>query len=341
VPTLDTPMPAGKNVIWCGTFQMAWNRLRDDVIKEPIRITGAEEIAARLNTAPLKESDLPPGSFYAAAGKVSDGIVETIHQEMAKRFPKATPYPFEGVDPDDLVAYGYLRTSAKFALPYWDHEYGQAFTDSAGNKTHIRTFGLYHGHGYAPDNGKVARQVQVLYAEAEPAKTKDSWEKRKLTAFAADLCRTSQPNQLILAVVERKETLAATWADLKIRIDSWDSNKFKPFDSHCRLEVPNLNWKLKHEFTELAGEDKRFENAGFSRSLIGKAFQMIDFSLNKGGADLESEAALDVKEAAMDRPDLSLVFDRPFLIVMRQRGCEEPFFMMWVDNAELLVRPEK
>lgn len=27
-PTLDSPMVAGKNMVWCATFQMAWDELR-------------------------------------------------------------------------------------------------------------------------------------------------------------------------------------------------------------------------------------------------------------------------------------------------------------------------
>ena len=46
-PTLDTPVPAGKNVIWCSSFQLAWNKLKDDIVKAPVEIKGAEEIAKR------------------------------------------------------------------------------------------------------------------------------------------------------------------------------------------------------------------------------------------------------------------------------------------------------
>ena len=56
VPTLHTPIPPGKNVIWCASFQVAWNRLKDDVIKEPIRIENAEEVCERLNRAPQSSS---------------------------------------------------------------------------------------------------------------------------------------------------------------------------------------------------------------------------------------------------------------------------------------------
>jgi hypothetical protein len=31
-----------------------------------------------------------------------------------------------------------------------------------------------------------------------------------------------------------------------------------------------------------------------------------------------------------------LFFDGPFLIVLSKRGLRQPFFVMWVDNAELL-----
>lgn len=33
---------------------------------------------------------------------------------------------------------------------------------------------------------------------------------------------------------------------------------------------------------------------------------------------------------------LPIFFYRPFLIFIRKRGVRQPFFVMWVDNAELL-----
>lgn len=68
VPTLDTPPPAGKNAIWCASFQMAWGRLAKDTPKDPIQVKNAEAVAERLNQARFSENDLVPGTFYAAAG---------------------------------------------------------------------------------------------------------------------------------------------------------------------------------------------------------------------------------------------------------------------------------
>jgi hypothetical protein len=74
VPTLDTPLPAGKNAIWCASFQLAWNRLSKDTLKDPIQVKNAEAVAERLNQAQLSEKDLPPGTFYAAAGVAGEAI---------------------------------------------------------------------------------------------------------------------------------------------------------------------------------------------------------------------------------------------------------------------------
>ena len=50
VPTLDTPIPDGKSAVWCASFQLAWDKLKEDVIKGPVEITNAviEENGKRL-----------------------------------------------------------------------------------------------------------------------------------------------------------------------------------------------------------------------------------------------------------------------------------------------------
>jgi hypothetical protein len=140
VPTLDTPMPKGKNVIWCSSFELAWNRLRNDVVKEPVRIKGAESIANRLNASTASEADLMPESVFAAAGRTSDGIVERIRREMAERFPDHA-LPEFGPDAA-IIAYAYLKAAAEFTLPFFDNEDELAFADAAGKKTGVASFGL-------------------------------------------------------------------------------------------------------------------------------------------------------------------------------------------------------
>ena len=98
--------------------------------------------------------------------------------------------------------------------------------------------------------------------------------------------------------------------------------------------VPNLNWEVEHNFSELEGSDKRFLNAGFSSYYVAKAMQTIRFRLDRSGAELASEVQIPCLPMATH-----YVCDRPFLIIFKKRDAKHPFFVMWVDNAELLCEP--
>jgi hypothetical protein len=87
-------------------------------------------------------------------------------------------------------------------------------------------------------------------------------------------------------------------------------------------------WEIDHRFDELIG--KLVSNAN-PRMPIVEAKQSIKFKLDRCGAILESEADI----AAASIPKM-FIFDRPFLVYMKKRDCEQPFFVMWIDNAELL-----
>jgi hypothetical protein len=62
------------------------------------------------------------------------------------------------------------------------------------------------------------------------------------------------------------------------------------------------------------------------------AAQMVQFSLDRTGAKLKTETRL-MATAAMPRQNRDYLFDRPFLLAMRQREAKAPFFLLWVDDA--------
>jgi hypothetical protein len=146
------------------------------------------------------------------------------------------------------------------------------------------------------------------------------------------------PNQIVVACVPPKATLRETLDDVEKRTHEYarkpDQEYLRRFGIRDVLLVPNLNWELRRRFAELEGRDKRFLNAGFSDFYIREAMQTIRFKLDRSGAELSSESKL------YCMPDAThFILDRPFLIVVKKRGAERPFFAMWVDNAELLCKP--
>jgi hypothetical protein len=116
VPTLDTPCPPNKNVIWCSSFQLVWNEVRDNVIGAPLKVIGAEETVARLNAAQQSNSDFDPKSLYVAGGWTKDGIVEKIREDMAVKFPSHVLPDFRGLE-GGILAYYTSRPTCHSNIP--------------------------------------------------------------------------------------------------------------------------------------------------------------------------------------------------------------------------------
>ncbi|MHC4743695.1 MAG: hypothetical protein ACYS8Z_17400, partial [Planctomycetota bacterium] len=148
IPTLDTPTGPGKNVIWCSSFQLAWNEMRNFLGGEPLQVLGAEVLTARLNNAPQSSADLEKGSYFIAAGAVQNGIVERIHSELRSRFSTAPPPEFEleRLNPAGYLAYAYLTANVRFEIPFRENKDEFIFEDSRGEKTPVKSFGIWDAH---------------------------------------------------------------------------------------------------------------------------------------------------------------------------------------------------
>ncbi len=97
------------------------------------------------------------------------------------------------------------------------------------------------------------------------------------------------------------------------------------------LLIPDIVWRITHRFTEIEG--RKFTNTGLKGQKINLAWQDIQFRLTRTGAELRSDAGISM----LSLPAYYL-FNRPFLIFMKKRDAQTPYFVMWIDNAELLCK---
>ncbi|MCX5646697.1 MAG: hypothetical protein NTZ17_18775 [Phycisphaerae bacterium] len=141
----------------------------------------------------------------------------------------------------------------------------------------------------------------------------------------------------------RSETLGETAKTLQEKIGAFKNDpdyealrKLRPPDT---LIVPDVLYKLTHHFDELL--NKHLGNQKWLDYFFFEALQKIDFSLSRTGVVLKSEARLRATlggPATVEKPR-HLHFDRPFLICVQKREPDAtPFFLMWVDNAELMTK---
>ncbi|HUW63014.1 MAG TPA: hypothetical protein VMZ06_18570 [Candidatus Bathyarchaeia archaeon] len=352
-PTLDTPIVPGKNIVWCSTMQMAWNELKDKLAKGPVQISKSQEVADRLNNSPYVAQDAPEGSWYAVAGM---DIENEVRRQMAKRFPTIELPDFPA---GPLLAFAALEVDVAFLHRYSDLQKPLQFKSADGNVSPVRAFGLSE-----TDNLSVmARyQAKVLYNSS-----------RYLTStpeeFVLELCVHDQV-QVVIAHIPLMSTLSDTVEEVATMADEFSQwrkevvvRRLKeeinrstdpverqkeletvehyahPMDllSQDTLAIPATNWRLAHRFSEL--ERTVLLNENVKGVPIELVLQTIDFRMDRTGTRVKSIAAIAAGTApVIGRAPIPqhYVVDGPFMIMMKKRNCERPFFVMWVDNAELL-----
>jgi len=335
VATLDCPIPEHKNVIWCGTFQICWDKFKNDIIKEPVRLIGVQDLDNRLNQGEFSTKNIEPESFYATAGFVKDDILNEIKQEMARRFPSEPTPVFSKLYeklPLASAAYSFLSVDIGFKYPFYTNNNLLTFESSDGTHANIPSF-CAHTEVWDRNTENVREQVEILYDNFQFGRSKNSNE------FVVDLCKHTEPYQVVLARVSRCDTLGETLRDTEEKISSFKRNpqydnrrKLEPMD---QLVVPDILFKLTHHFKELEWKhlaNPKWKEIGY---FIFEARQMVNFSLSRTGVTLKLEGRL----GAGGGLPRQLRFDRPFLIYVKKRGTEySPFFVMWVDNCELMEK---
>jgi hypothetical protein len=322
VPHPDTPLRDNENVLWCGTFQLAWNQAIT-LVGEKLHFVSQPPLVNLLNLESFTAQDLDPASYVAVADFERNNVEDEIRAALERTFqgaaspeliPPKPPHP----GPDDFVAYAYLYKNLAFPQPFADNE--------------ALSFGAQkvENFGFVRDKDKldygVFRQVSIYDYQS-----KDD--------FIIQLKTKSPEDELILAKVAPAKTLQATIQYVMARMGR---NKAVPANKRDTLAIPKLNFDLREDFGALEGLVLQPTPAARVKSplVIAKAEQLVRFQLNEKGAILKSEAVIVMVAAVLNAnapQPRQMIFDKPFLILMKQAKADQPYFALWVGNASLLV----
>lgn len=103
--------------------------------------------------------------------------------------------------------------------------------------------------------------------------------------------------------------------------------------------IPVIKYNIATNYKKLEGQG--FSTKDNNQHLIEVAYQRTGLILNENGAVVESEVAV-VVDSASASPIIThpkkMVFDKPFLIVIKRVDKTNPYFVMKVANIELLTR---
>jgi hypothetical protein len=318
LPHLDAPFPAGSNALWCATFSLAWTVLGRDVAGGSVRLgpPAPPAFAEGMERSPFPAASLNPASFLARAGRGRERIAASIREELDRRFQVRT-IAIPEVPADGALAFAFLRKRLPFALRFEPAAHPLRF---AGGTRAVPAFGVNRDSTH-PRKRELLGQVIVRFEERPNPLGAP-------TTFVLEFVVEGGKDVLLLAAVPREPTLGATWAGVRDRC----ANPGRRLDDAV-LVVPKIDFELTHRFVEILGAP--ILDGPLRGQPIVEALQAVRLRLDEGGADVESHAIL----ASAGIHDAYL-FDRPFLLALREATAAEPYLLLWVENDEILAREE-
>ena len=319
-PCLDTEITKGTNLLWCGTFQLAWN--------EACRLAGGDlqfvpghPMIAALNRHAFTKESLDDASYVAMAGFVKDNIHDKIQRAVEEKFGGAFGprfIPDKALTPHlhDFVAYACLYKNLSFPTPFERLDDSLTF-----GGVRVPAFGLSE---HKPALDAIYPQVLIL-------------DYRSADDFVIELKTKSAGDRLILAKLEPQSTLADTVLTVSNRIAERHPETASTNDL---LMIPRMKLDLTQRYSEIEGPWLVPKGTNIAIDIfLQSAVQNTFFGMNERGVELRSEAHVALGCGKQEEPVSKhrMLFDKPFLILMQRAEAKVPYFAFWVDNPEALV----
>lgn len=298
-----------ENSIWCGTFNLIWNDLKNDLAKQDIVFNPQPDIVNNLNKGTFTSDNLSENSYYKTYGTPNIELKEKIEKEIKDKFNETSDilndFDWENASPESYFLYAMLKKEFEFPKVFTELENGDF-----GNYTNVKYFGINN-----TTENEVRQQVEVLYYNNPED-------------FAVRLL-TKEADEVIIAKGANGETFGEIYELLKQRDEQYDGNK--SFSENDTLKIPNIKIKEKEELDEL--ENKNFQFSNGDEYYIEKALQTIEFEIDKKGGKIKSEAGMIANRSAIiaDEPREFLV-DDTFTIFLKEKDKDLPYFATQISD---------
>ena len=329
VGAANMPLDAGKSQIWCATFQMVWDQIREKCGGTEVNLQPAIPLSDALNEHPFPPQALSPEYVLLHAAAPGPEDDRRLRAEFAERFPDA-PVRIENSqnNPLQLRIFAYLEKRLLFFDGLERFPEPLQFGDSG--PTAVDSFGVKP----TKSEGEGTRILENELFIRDYLSDDD---------FILELATESKrQDRVILARVAPLESLAETWSHVEKRIKVPDSRHRRPnLMSTETFQAPVLALNLHREYEELV--DQWIQSCPGSDSppiQIQVARQEIRFRLDERGATLIALAEIEALTLDGGPPPRRFIFDRPFLLALRE-GENEPYFLAWIATEEVMSKKDE
>jgi len=320
VPTMEDKISSDS--VWCPTFQLVWNDMKNEVVGQDIHFIEEEEpeYLENLNKELFKEDQISEEYYYKKWGIKSNDLKEELISEIKDKFNENSDVIDENEDWDawknesdaekKYIFYTMLKKVFNFETPFDVLDDGIFYSEGMD-------FGDVKYFGIDEDSKEALReQVNILYFN-------------NVNDFAISV-NTKENDEVIFAKGTTGENFAQKYENIKNSAENY-SGDIKLGDEDT-LKIPNLKFYSVNEYEELLRKEF-FSNRGTTCE-INQAIQTIQFEMNNEGGKLKSEALIEMTEKASLMEDTAKIldFDREFVIFVKEKDKEIPYFALNVSD---------
>ncbi len=302
------------NTAWCGTFNLIWNDLKNDLAKQDILFTPQKKLVENLNKGTFNTSHLSENSYYKVYGKPTLELKAEIEKAIQEKFNETSDilddFDWNNRNPEDYFLYSMLKKEFEFPKAFSELEEG-----TFGNYENVTYFGIDES-----TDEQVRKQVEVLYYHS-----KDD--------FAVKLF-TKENDEVILAKGCEENSFGKMYETIQKEKENYEGEI--SFGEEDILKIPNIKFNLKEEFHELENEPFLFSNG--DEYQIETALQTIQFELDKKGGKIKSEAGMMVRKMAIMMPEepRQFLIDDTFTIFLLEENRDLPYFAAKISDITVV-----
>lgn len=321
------------NSAWCGTFQLVWNDMVNNIVKQDVKFYAgdnlkiAQKIADNLDKQTFTEKELAEKDYYKVYDLKTLELKEKIETSIKEKFNETSDV-LDDIDWSDAPKdnSGYDEKNEKIYIFYtilkkifnFENNFDELENDKFACKfENIKYFGINED-----SNSKLYSQVEVLYYN-----TNDDF---------AVILNTKEGEQVILARGLEGNTFASMYNDIVTKTNSYDGNK--EFTENDYLKVPNIKLNVKRNFDELC--NKFFLTKNEERGEIKKAIQTIQLDMDKSGGKIKSEAIIEGNFISSEAPAIKVehryfYLNDEFTMFLKEKDKELPYFAANIEDITL------
>ena len=294
----------GDNAAWCGTFNLIWNDLKNDLAKQDIKFAENSDAVDNLNKGTFTTNELSESSYYKTYGTPTLELKAEIEKAIKEKFNETSDildsFNWEGHTEKDYFLYSMLKKEFEYAK-----EFDKLDNGTFEKYNNVRYFGI---NGRTKD--QVREQVEVLYYNSEDD-------------FALKI-QTKSDDEIIVSVGNKEDSFLDIYNNIMSEREKYkDGKRFRDNDT---FKMPYITFDLKEEITEV--ENKPFYFSNGEEYIITQALQTIEFDLDEKGGRIKSEAGImaDNTMAVMPQEPRRFNVDQTFTIFLIEHGKELPYF---------------